>query len=660
MSSAVETTSTAPNPIPEATTPLDHRPSRTSSRHFGRDVQIIARIAKHEETLRSLDEDGLHKASLSLQYRAKSGEEQAELLVEAFALVREASRRVLGMRHYDVQVLGGIAMQRRAIAEMQTGEGKTLTATLPTFLAAIYGQGAHVATANDYLASRDAMTMRPVYEALGLAVGVVAADRTPQQRREAYQCDVTYGTAKEFGFDFLRDRLSKRHSIAGGGDFLGQMLELTGATAENEKLQRRPFFVLVDEADSLLIDEARTPLVISAVPEVDAEIVAAYRWAASVEFQFSVGEHFEVDPDTRAIELTADGRRAVRALPHPEAMNAVSMLSIYRHIELAIRVARDYQRDRHYVLQNGEVVIVDEFTGRLSEGRKWQAGIHQAIEAKEGVEVTASAGQAARITIQDYFLRYENLCGMTGTASSSARELRRIFQLQVTTIPTNRPVARKELPTEVYAHADAKWAAIVSEIGASHAQGRPVLIGNRSIDKSEHLSQLLDEVGIEHQVLNAHRVAEEAGIVAEAGQRGRVTVATNMAGRGTDILLGEGVAEIGGLHVICTELHESARIDRQLIGRSGRQGDPGTFRQYMAMDDDIVEAGLGDKRAVRIARKAGKSYEPIQGCESLLRKAQRRVERRHFASRKMLMYYEKQRKKIQQQMGLDPYLDTPG
>ncbi len=648
------------SPSPSSTSPKNTAKSAAGSRTLSRATRQVAAISAQEAKLKSLDDAALQKASLSLQYRARSGETQEQLLTEAYALVREAARRVLGMRHYDVQLLGGIVMQQHAIAEMQTGEGKTLTATLPTFLAALYGRGAHVATANDYLASRDAITMRPLYESLGLSVGVVTAEMLPPQRKAAYQCDITYGTAKEFGFDFLRDRLASRKHSLDGHDFLGQMLGLSDGSAADATLQREPFFVLVDEADSILIDEARTPLIISAIPEMDAELAAAYRWAAEIESQFEVAVHFEVDPDTRAIELTSDGRRMVRSLEHPDSINGVSMLSIYHHVELAIKVARDFQRDRHYVIRDGEVVIVDEFTGRLSEGRKWQTGIHQAIEAREGVKVTASSGQAARITIQDYFLRYEHLAGMTGTARSSARELKRIYRLNVTTIPTHRPVARVELPTEVYSHADAKWAAIVAEIGALHAQGRPVLIGNRSIDKSEHLSRLLDNVGIEHQVLNAHRIAEEASVIADAGQQGRVTVATNMAGRGTDILLGEGVVDLGGLHVICTELHESARIDRQLIGRCGRQGDPGTFRQYMAMDDDILEAGLGERKAAGLAKRGGETFEPVPGQEHLFRRAQRRVERKHFASRKMLMYYERQRNKLQKQMGQDPYLDTPG
>ena len=652
---ARETTATLPD-VPRLWAPW----CGICTHSLGRARRQVEEILAAEPELRTLDADSLRKRSLSLQYQAKSGAVAGDLLVEAFALVREAADRTLGMRHYPVQLLGGIALQLPAIAEMQTGEGKTLTATLPTYLAAIYGRGTHLATANDYLASRDALTMRPLFECLGLSVGVVTADTDPTQRRKAYQDDVTYGTAKEFGFDFLRDRLMRRNLADGNYDFLGRMLEVTDGSRQSEPLQREPFFALVDEADSLLIDEARTPLVISATPEVDAEEATAYHWAAAVAPQFDAGEHFTFDVDTRHVELTAGGRRHARTLPHPAELNAVSMLSIYQYLETAIRVLRDFERDRQYIVRDGEVVIVDEFTGRLSEGRKWQAGIHQAVEAKEGVEATASSGQAARITVQDFFLRYQHLAGMTGTARNSARELRRIYGLPVVAIPTNRPVRREQLPAEVYSHAAAKWAAIVAEVGQMHAQGRPVLIGTRSIDKSEQLSRLLDEAGIAHRVLNANRIAEEAAVVAEAGEPGRVTVATNMAGRGTDIVLGEGVAELGGLHVIGTELHESARIDRQLVGRCGRQGDPGSFRQFMAADDDLLKAALGDKKASRIARRVGDGFAPLAGFEGLLRRAQRRVERRHFTARRMLMYHERQRRELQQKMGQDPYLDSPG
>jgi len=336
------------------------------------------------------------------------------------------------------------------------------------------------------------------------------------------------------------------------------------------------------------------------------------------------------------------------------------MVNIYEYVERAILVLREYHLDRQYVVRDGEVVIVDEFTGRLAEGRKWREGIHQAVEAKEGVKVTVATGQAARITVQDYFLRYEKLAGMTGTATDSARELRRIYRCHVVPIPTNRPMIRRALPTRIFGTADQKWAAIVEEVCRLHAEGRPVLIGTRSIDKSEHLSRLLAERGIEHQVLNARHIAKEADIVARAGLRGKVTVSTNMAGRGTDIKLGEGVAELGGLHVICTEMHDARRIDRQLMGRCGRQGDPGTHRQYLALDDELLLVGLGPKKARKLQELGREHNGSLDHLEYLFRKAQRKVERRHYRQRRSLMYYEKERKKMQRQMGQDPYLDTPG
>jgi len=336
------------------------------------------------------------------------------------------------------------------------------------------------------------------------------------------------------------------------------------------------------------------------------------------------------------------------------------MVNIYRYVERAILVARDYKLDRQYVVRDGEVVIVDEFTGRLSEGRKWRDGIHQAVEAKEGVEVTVATGQAARITVQDFFLRYKNLAGMTGTAVVSASELRRIYRCRVLPIPTNRPAIRQRLPEKVFGSEQAKWDAVVEEVCQMHAQGRPVLIGTRSIDKSELLSRALDARGIEHQVLNARHIAAEAEIVAQAGQQGKVTVSTNMAGRGTDIKLGPGVAELGGLHVICTEMHDSGRIDRQLIGRCGRQGDPGSYRQYLALDDDLLTSGFGPTKADRLKRRGAKAVGPVGGLGGLFRTAQRKVERRHFRDRRTLMYVEKERKKLHRQMGQDPYLDMPG
>ncbi len=610
--------------------------------------------------MQQLGDQQLRKRSLSLRYRAKSGEPLNRLLVEAYALVREAGRRTINMRHFDVQLLGGIAMFHRSIVEMQTGEGKTLVATLPMYLYALTGRGCHLATVNDYLARRDAEWMAPIYKALGLSVGVIETQMSQPQRRESYECDVTYGTAKEFGFDFLRDRLLLRRIQEGQADLLGGMLG-QGADASNEKpVQRDAYFALVDEADSILIDEARTPLIISALPTEEERLaVECHKWSSSVIKEFIEDEDYDYDHEKRTVELTREGRQKVRLLPKPQAMDTVGMVTIYQYIERAILVDREYHLDRQYVVRDGEIVIVDEFTGRLAEGRKWRDGIHQAVEAKQGVEVTVATGQAARVTVQDFFLRYENLAGMTGTAMGSARELRKIYRCRVLAIPTNRPLIRKRLPEMVFGTTDAKWAAVMEEIEQLHKQGRPVLIGTRSIDKSEDLSKLLKAQGIEHQILNANHIEVEAEIVAQAGLPGRVTVSTNMAGRGTDIKLGEGVAEMGGLHVIGTEMHDASRIDRQLFGRCGRQGDPGTYRQYLALDDDLILTGLGPKKARKLKALGEQSAGPFDSMHKLFRKSQKKVERRHFRQRKSLMYFEKERKKMQQQMGQDTYLDTP-
>ncbi|MCD4726106.1 MAG: preprotein translocase subunit SecA, partial [Pirellulales bacterium] len=622
---------------------------------------LLSKIAALEPELQALEEEQLRKRSLSLRYRAKSGEPLAGLLVEGYALVREAARRTLNMRHFDVQMLGGIAMFRRSIVEMQTGEGKTLTATLPLYLHGLLGRGSHLATVNDYLAKRDAQWMEPVYKLLGMSVGVIETQMSQPQRRKAYACDITYGTAKEFGFDFLRDRLLLRRIGEGQTDLLGGMLGKGPAGADEKPVQGDPHFALVDEADSILIDEARTPLIISALPTEEERLaVECYKWSTSVIKQFVEDEDYEYDHEKKTVELTREGRQNVRLLPKPPALDTVGMVNIYQYTERAILVDREYHLDRQYVVRDGEIVIVDEFTGRLAEGRKWRDGIHQAVEAKQGVEVTVATGQAARITVQDFFLRYENLAGMTGTAMGSARELRRIYRCHVLPIPTNRPAIRQRLADCVFGEADAKWAAVVEEVRQLHAVGRPLLIGTRSIDKSEHLSKLLDAVGIEHLVLNANHVEAEADIVARAGQREKVTVSTNMAGRGTDIKLGEDIARLGGLHVICTEMHDASRIDRQLIGRCGRQGDPGTFRQYLALDDDLLLTGLGPDKSRKLKELGEQADGQVDRLGPLFRKAQRKVEHRHFRQRKTLMYFEKERKKMQRQMGQDPYLDTPG
>jgi preprotein translocase subunit SecA len=611
-----------------------------------------------ERSLSTLRDDELRSRSLSLRYRALSGELLDHLLPEAFSLVREATVRTLGMRHYDVQILGGAVMHRGSIAEMQTGEGKTLTAMLPLYLAALRAQGAHLATANDYLAQRDAAIVRPALELLGLSVASLDGTTPRVQRRQAYRCDVTYGAAREFGFDFLRDRLLVGRDIDRGPELLGRMLGDADADGAAEAVQRGLHFCLVDEADSILIDDARTPLIVSALPGNSPDSARAlYQWSAAATTEFEESADFEHQVREAAVTLSVRGRRKVRELPKPVLLAAVGTIDLYEHIERALLVQREYRRDRHYVVRDGQVVIVDESTGRIAEGRKWRDGIHQAIEAKENLDISVHTGDAARITVQDFFLRYERLAGMTGTAASSARELAKIYRLRVRVVPTHRRCRRQRLTDLVFGQRDAKWDAVVDEVQAMHALGRPVLIGTRTIDKSELLSQQLAAAGIVHAVLNARRHAEEADIVAAAGQLGTVTVATNMAGRGTDIKLGPGVAEIGGLHVICTELHDSARIDRQLIGRCARQGDPGSFRQFMSLDDDILSRGFGVQRAERLRQQCPAGQLPAS-YSRLLRRAQRRVESEHFRQRRWLLYQAEQRRLVQHQLGQDPYLDA--
>ncbi|MBX3422438.1 MAG: preprotein translocase subunit SecA [Pirellulaceae bacterium] len=622
-------------------------------------IGALKMVAGLEPAMRQLPDDKIRKSSLSLRYRAMSGQALEELLPEAFALVREAGRRSLQMRHFDVQIAGGAALFDGCITEMQTGEGKTLTATLPLYLHCLSGKGAHLATVNDYLAARDAQWMKPIYDRLGVSVGVVLTDSSQDQRRAAYAADITYGTAKEFGFDFLRDRLLLRAQGRLLSDFLGEGSSERWTGHGDEPVQRPLHFALVDEADSILIDEARTPLIIGSLGDETREtVIATYRWAAEHAEKYLRDDHWTLDEDKRKVELTSRGRALVRSLPRDDVMRQVALIDLYEYTERAIKVHHEFYLDRHYVVRDGEIVIVDEFTGRLAEGRKWRDGIHQAIEAKEKIEVSVPTGQAARITVQDLFHRYRHIAGMTGTAATSARELTKIYKSPVVLVPTNRPPRRQRLPDQVYGTMLEKFRAIVQEITHLNQQGRPVLVGTRSIDKSMILSQLLNEAGIEHQVLNANEVAREAEIVEAAGVRGKVTVATNMAGRGTDIKIADDVRELGGLHVICTELHDAARIDRQLIGRCGRQGDPGSYCQYLSLDDDILRNAYGYKRfeaLKKLGEAGGRSFHSLAG---MFRKAQRKVERKHFRDRMMLLHHERERTKMQREIGQDPYLDT--
>ena len=619
-----------------------------------------ARIERLSVSLESLEDDEIQQRASALRYQSQSGTPLAKLVIEAYALVREAARRSIGMSHYPVQLLGGLAMFHDSIVVMQTGEGKTLTATLPLFLHALTGNGAHLATANDYLAARDADIMRPVFEMLGMSVGVVTGQSTRGERRQAYHSDITYTTAKEIGFDFLRDRLIRRHQKFSGQNAIAAM---TGKqqTDADVPVGCGLNFVLIDEADNVLIDEARTPLIVSSDPDRIAKAkLALYQWTAKVVDSFSPDVDFSIDGESKSVSLTAAGRRRVRTTQQPEALTRTPLIDIYDQVEMAIYVNENYFADRHYVVRDGEVVIVDEFTGRLAEGRKWRAGIHQAIEAREGVEISVETGEAARITIQDLFLKYEALAGMTGTVANSAPELRSIYSVSVVDVPTNKPPQRVQMPALVFGSADKKWQAIADEVESMLAVGRPVLIGTRSIDKSEALSKILSARGIEHEVLNARHLDQEAEIVAAAGQPGKVTVATNMAGRGTDIKLTTDAHAIGGLHVICSELHDSARIDRQLIGRCGRQGDPGSFRQYLALDDDLLSNGLGQRRAEALLRHADSPAASLTRFAPLFHSAQAKIERNHYQARKQLLYHDRERQKFQREMGQDPHLDTAG
>ena len=610
-----------------------------------RDSELVSWILANEPACESLGDDELRRACLACRYRAQAGEPLPALIADVFPLVREAAHRALGMRHYASQLAGGLVLARCGVAEMATGEGKTLTATLPLALHALLDQGAHLATANDYLARRDAEWMRPVFARLGLTVASLQAASTAPQRADAYRCDVTYAAAREFGFDFLRDQLQSRSSA--------------GAGTHPATMQRELQFALVDEADSILLDEARTPLLIQSAGERWPEPEEAlFRWAAQqVDELRPVADFQQVDAGRR-IRLTPSGRTRVRSARKPPSMDSLLLTAIYESVERAILVRSRFLRDREYVVRGKEVVIVDEFTGRLGEGRLWADGIHQAIEAQENLPLSPPDGPAARMTVQDLFLRYRHLAGMSGTVIEGRRELRSVFQLDVTEVPRRSPVQRAMLPPRLFLTSEHKLTAVTREVVELHEAGRPVLIGTRSIDKSERLSALLWAAGIEHQVLNARNEALEAGIIRHAGEAGKVTVATNLAGRGTDIRLQAGVAERGGLHVIGTEMHNSGRIDRQLFGRCARQGDPGSARQYAALDDDLLSAGIGARRVRSLAALFAGYTELPPRLFALFRLAQRRIQARERRLREQMLRSERQLQKQLRQLGFDYHLDA--
>ncbi len=576
----------------------------------------VAAIAALEAELKTLSDSDLRDRLL--KFKGKPWKEIERGVPEIFACVREAARRTLNMRHFDVQLMGGMALLDGSIAEMKTGEGKTLVATLPLITRALTGHGAHLVTVNDYLAGRDAEWMKPIYNFFGLTVGVIRAGQSSAEKREAYHSDITYGTNNEFGFDYLRDNMS-------------QSLE--------SMVQRDPYYALVDEVDSILIDEARTPLIISAP---DMESTQLYSQFASLVPALEENKHYNIDEKRRSVTLTDDGISFVEERLGIDNIYADKGIRFVHHLEQALRAKTLYHRDKDYIVKDGQVIIVDEFTGRLMPGRRYSEGLHQALEAKEKVAVQQESRTLASITFQNYFRLYENLAGMTGTAVTSAEEFEKVYNLDVVVIPTNVPAVRQDKPDRIYINEPAKFKAVVNTIKEHYKRGQPVLVGTIAIEKSEYLSSLLQREGIKHEVLNAKQHAREAQIVAQAGQKGAVTISTNMAGRGTDIKLGEGVAALGGLAVIGTERHEARRIDNQLRGRSGRQGDPGESQFYVSMEDDVMRIFGGQRLQAVMKRLNVSEDEAIENrlVTRALESAQERVEGHYFDMRKQVLSYD--------------------
>lgn len=637
-----------------------------NDREVKRMLKTVATINQLESTVEALSDEALLAKRQAFKDRLDAGQTVDQLLPEAFAICREASRRVLGLRHFDVQMVGGMTLHEGRIAEMRTGEGKTLVATLPVYLNAISGQGTHVVTVNEYLASRDANWMRPLYEALGLSVGVIVSGQAPEEKRAAYQADVTYGTNNEFGFDYLRDNM---------------------AFGPEGRVQRPLSFAIVDEVDSILIDEARTPLIISGPAEDHSEryqainaIIPKLMPATLSEDgeTYEVEGHYVLDEKNRTVELTELGHELIEAElaemgllePGDSLYNPVN-LALFHHVNAGLRAHTLFQLNVHYIIQDGQVVIVDEHTGRTMPGRRWSEGLHQAVEAKEGVEIQPESQTLASTTFQNYFRLYDRLSGMTGTADTEAFEFRQIYGLDVVVIPTNVPIQRIDHNDLVYMTMEEKYEAIVHDVVKERDHGRPVLVGTASVEASELLSDFLEKEGVEHNVLNAKQHAREAQIIAGAGRPGAVTIATNMAGRGTDIVLGgnwqsevaelsdpseaeieairsdwqtrhEAVLNAGGLHIVGSERHESRRIDNQLRGRAGRQGDPGSTRFFLSLEDDLMRIfasprmrslmqGLGMERGEAIEHKM---------VTNAIEKAQKKVEGRNFDMRKQLLDYD--------------------
>jgi len=580
--------------------------------------RMVQAINDLEPSIEPLSDEELKAKTAEFKDRLSQGETLDDLLPEAFAVVREAAKRVLGERHYDVQLIGGIVLHQGKIAEMKTGEGKTLTSTAPVYLNALSGKGVHVVTVNDYLASRDVEWMGEVYRFLGMSTACIVHDMDDDQRRQAYGADITYGTNNEFGFDYLRDNM--KFSL-------------------EDYCQRGFNYAIVDEVDSILIDEARTPLIISGPAEQTTDL---YLKVDRIMRHFKVDDHYTKDEKARQIMLTDDGVAQAEELLELDNLYDPRNINHLHHVNQALKAHFLFQRDVDYIVRNGGVVIVDEFTGRTMEGRRYSDGLHQALEAKEGVKIEKENQTLASITFQNYFRMYDKLAGMTGTADTEAPEFKKIYELDVVIIPTHQKMVRIDYADLIYKNQAAKYRNIVREIKELNAKGQPILVGTISIDVSEKISKMLSKEDIPHDVLNAKQHEREAEIIAEAGQKGRVTIATNMAGRGTDIKLGEGVREIGGLHILGTGRHESRRIDNQLRGRSGRQGDPGSSRFYLSLEDDLLRI-FGSDRLSSVMDKLGmEEDEPIEHSmvTRAIENAQRKVEGHNFDIRKHLLEYD--------------------
>ena len=571
-----------------------------------------------EDQVKALSDDALKAKTAELKEKVKQGASLEEILPEAFAVVREASQRTLGMRHFDAQLIGGVVLHEGKIAEMKTGEGKTLAATLPVYLNAMTGKGVHIVTVNDYLAKRDCEWMGAIYNFLGLSVGTIYHDMPEDERKQAYDSDVTYGTNNEFGFDYLRDNMK---------------------FSEDQFVQRPLHYAIVDEVDSILIDESRTPLIISGPAE---ESTDKYYQVNNLIPKLEKEKHYQVEEKTKSSTLTEEGIVYLEGLLKVENLYDPGNIEMLHCSQQALKAHTAFKNEVDYVVNDGQVVIIDEFTGRMMSGRRYSDGLHQALEAKEAVKIENENQTLASITFQNYFRMYEKLSGMTGTADTEAQEFSSIYKLEVVVVPTNQPMIREDCPDVIYRTEKEKFEAIIDEIRELNSEGRPVLVGTISIERSERLSRILKKYGIKHNVLNAKHHEKEAEIIAEAGQNRAVTIATNMAGRGTDIVLGDGVPELGGLHILGTERHESRRIDNQLRGRSGRQGDMGSSRFYLSLEDDLLRI-FGSERVSGIMAKLGmEEGQPIEHnmVSKAVANAQKKVEAHNFDIRKHLLEYD--------------------